>query len=89
MRGLIVVIILCLTSMPAFACVLDNDCANKPGTICVDGDCIGTSVGDDADNAQDNTPVQGAGKRCYDDRDCSHGAKCLKGSSYKGVCIGH
>jgi hypothetical protein len=58
MRGLIAVTILCLTAMPAFACVLDNDCANKPGTICVDGDCIGTTVGDDADNAQDNTPYR-------------------------------
>jgi hypothetical protein len=34
MRSLIVVIILCLTSTPAFACVFHTDC--KPGTTCVE-----------------------------------------------------
>ena len=35
MRNLIVVIILCLTSTPAFACVFDTDC-KRGGSVCVD-----------------------------------------------------
>jgi hypothetical protein len=88
MRRLILLSILCLTSTPAFACVLDADCANKPGTICVDGDCIGVSVGDsnDSDDARDKPAT---GKTCFNDSDCSQGSHCIKGSGFKGVCIGH
>jgi len=87
MRRLILLSILCLTSTPAFT-VLDADCANKPGTICVDGDCIGVSVGDsdDSDDARDKPAT---GKTCFNDSDCSQGSHCIKGSGFKGVCIGH
>lgn len=37
MRSLIAVTVLCLTSLPAFACVLDSDC--ETGTMCLDGVC--------------------------------------------------
>ena len=48
MRSLIAVTVLCLTSLPAFACVLDSDC--ETGTMCLDGVCthgLSSDIGDD------------------------------------------
>jgi len=88
MRSLILVIILCLISTPAFACVFHTDC--NPGAQCIDGACSDQrALQNDNDpassKAQDNTPTKG--KSCYYDRDCSQG-RCIKGSGMKGVCIG-
>ena len=60
MRSLIAVTILCLTSLPAFACVLDSDCAS--GTMCLDGVCthgLSSDIGDG--NAP---PKRATGKTC-------------------------
>jgi hypothetical protein len=88
MRSLILVIILCLISTPAFACVFHTDC--NPGAQCIDGVCSDQrALQNDNDTpsskAQNNTPTKG--KSCYYDRDCSQG-RCIKGSGMKGVCIG-
>jgi hypothetical protein len=91
MRSLIVVTILCLTPIPAFACVFHTDC--NPGATCVDGVCSDErgSHNDNNDpssgNAQDNAPMKRKGKTCYYDSDCSQG-RCIKGSGMQGVCIG-
>ena len=42
MRGLAIVGVLCLTSMPALACVFDTDC--KPGSSCRNGACSGIEM---------------------------------------------
>ena len=85
MRSLIAVTILCLSSLPAFACVLDSDC--ETGTMCVDGVCThGLSSDIDDGNAP---PKRATGKTCGDDGDCSPGSRCIKGSGPEGVCIGH
>ena len=89
MRSLIVVTILCLTSTPAFACVFDTDC--NPGATCRDNVCSDKMrSGDEQD---DNVPTKsetGKGsKTCFDNRDCSQGSSCVKGTGLKGVCIGH
>jgi hypothetical protein len=90
MRRLIVVGILCLTSTPAFACVLAAECNNKPGTMCVDGECIGETASDAADSGEAHGPMKRAtGKTCFTDSDCSQGSHCIKGSGFQGVCIGH
>jgi hypothetical protein len=83
MRRLILLSILCLTATPAFACVLDTDCAKKPGTICVDGDCIGVSVGDsdDSDDARDKPAT---GKTCSNDSDCSQRFSLHQGLRLQG-----
>ena len=58
MRSLIAVTILCLTSLPAFACVLDSDC--ESGTMCLDGVCThGLSSDIDDGNAP---PKRATGK---------------------------
>ena len=89
MRSLIVVTILCLISTPAFAsCQFDTDC--MPGTACIDGACSRFLP---SDNDNDNVPMKsetGKGwKTCFDNRDCSQGSSCVKGTGFKGVCIGH
>ncbi len=85
MRSLIAVALLCLASTPAFACVFDTDC--KPGTSCRDGVCDRDLNSDDGG---DNAPVKRAtGKTCDYDSDCGSGARCIRGSSLEGVCIGH
>ena len=85
MRSLIVVIIFCLTSTPAFACVFDTEC--KPGIACVDGACGRDLLSGDGD---DNAPVKrSTGKSCHYDDDCSPGSRCIKGSGPDGVCLGH
>jgi len=85
MRNLIVVILLCLTSTPSFACVLDSEC--ESGTMCLDGACV---RGLNSDTSQDNVPVKRAtGKTCGDDTDCDPGSRCIKGSGIEGVCLGH
>jgi hypothetical protein len=89
MRSLIVVIILCLTSTPAFACVFHTDC--KPGTTCVAGKCIGEPVrdADDSGDAHDKRATGKTWKTCAYDSDCSQGSRCIKGSGLEGVCLGH
>ena len=86
MRNLVVVIILCLISTPAFAqgCNLESDCST--GTTCVDGTCVrALGLGDDQDqNAPKKSETE---KGCFDNSDCSHGI-CVKGSDLKGACIG-
>ena len=87
MRNLIVVIILCLTSTPAFACVFDTDC-KRGGSVCVDGVCKGDLP---SGNGDDNVPApakRARGKTCEDDSDCRPGSGCIKGSGIEGVCIG-
>src|SRR6185437_17079488 len=42
MRGLVIVGVLCLTSMPALACVFDTDC--NPGFSCRNGACSGIEM---------------------------------------------
>jgi hypothetical protein len=84
-RSLIVVTILCLTSTPAFACVLDSEC--ESGTMCLDSVCV---PGLSSDSGQDNVPVKRpTGETCDYDGDCSPGSRCIKGSGPEGVCIGH
>jgi hypothetical protein len=87
MRSLIAVTVLGLISTPVFAgsCVFDTDC--KPGHVCMDGVCTGdTSSGDE----NDSFPTKRTGgTSCEDDGDCSQGARCIKGSGFEGVCIGH
>ena len=85
MRSLIAVAILCLSSLPAFACVLDSDC--ESGTICLDGVCTHALNSDIGDG--DALPKRATGKTCGDDGDCSPGSRCIKGSGPEGVCIGH
>jgi hypothetical protein len=86
MRNLVVVTILCLTSTPTFACVVDTDC--KPGFACLDSTC---GIEHRAGEADDDVPMKRAatGKSCFDDGDCSQGSHCIKGSGPEGVCIGH
>jgi hypothetical protein len=83
-RSLIVVIILCLTSTAAFACVFDTDC--KPGIMCVAGTCRDLL----SDGDHDDAPVKRSpkGKTCGYDGDCSPGSRCIKGSGPEGVCLG-
>jgi hypothetical protein len=80
---------LCLTSNPAFACVFHTDC--KPGTTCVDGQCIGEPAGDadDSGDAHDKRATGKTWKTCAYDSDCSQGSRCIKGSGLEGVCLGH
>jgi hypothetical protein len=85
MRSLIAVPVLCLTSLPAFACALDSDC--ETGTMCLDGVCthgLSSDIGDD-----NVPPKRASGKTCGYDGDCSPGSRCIKGSGTEGVCIGH
>jgi hypothetical protein len=84
-RSLIIVTILCFTSIPAFACVFDTDC--KPGSECRDGACTRDLLSDDG---HDDAPVKPpTSKTCIYDDDCSPGSSCIKGTGLKGVCIGH
>jgi hypothetical protein len=86
MRRLAIVTILCLTSMPAFACVFDTDC--KPGFLCKGGDCRGMEMNSgDVKVSVPKERVKGA-KYCVYDSDCNEGARCVKGSLLEGVCVG-
>ena len=85
MRSLIAVAILCLTSLPAFACVLDTEC--KPGTTCVDGSCSRDMLSGSDDVPAKRSPSKG--KTCDYDGDCDPGSRCFKGSGPEGVCLGH
>ena len=85
-RSLIVIIILCLTSTPAFACVFDTDC-KLPSSTCRDGNCIGDPTSDD-DNVPAPAKRETTGKTCSYDDDCRPGSYCIKGSGPEGVCIG-
>ena len=85
MRRLIAVTILCLTSTPAFACMLDSDC--ERGTACVDGACIRAMSSDDDEVAPVKRTTKG--KSCDYDGDCDPGSRCIKGSGPEGVCLGH
>ena len=91
MRHLIMVMILCLTSTPAFTqgCILESDC--NAGTTCVDGACIrGMGSGDDQDyKVPPKSETAKGAKSCLDNSDCSQGSSCVKGSGSKGVCIGN
>jgi hypothetical protein len=86
MRGLVIVGVLCLTSMPALACVFDTDC--KPGFSCRNGACSGIEMNSgDVKPSVPKERVKGA-KYCTHDSDCSEGSRCIKGSLLEGVCLG-
>jgi hypothetical protein len=86
MRGLVIVGVLCLTSMPAFACVFDTDC--NPGFSCRNGACSGIEMNSgDVKPSVPKERVKGA-KYCTHDSDCSEGSRCIKGSLLEGVCLG-
>ena len=86
MRSLLMVTVLCLTSMPALACVFDTDC--KPGVMCVNGVCNATEMNSgDVKGSVPKERAKGA-KYCVYDSDCSEGARCVKGSLLEGVCLG-
>jgi Dickkopf N-terminal cysteine-rich region len=84
MRSLILVTILCLTSVPAFACMRDNEC--EQGNTCINGTCVRALSNDEVD-----APVKRAskGKSCGYDGDCDPGSRCIKGSGPEGICLGH
>ena len=86
MRGLVLVSLLCLTSMPALACVFDTDC--KPDVSCRNGACTGIEMNSgDVKASVPKERVKGA-KYCVYDSDCSEGSHCIKGSLSEGVCLG-
>ena len=86
MRGLVIVGVLCLTSMPALACVFDTDC--KPGFSCRNGACSGIEMNSgDVKPSVPKERVKGA-KYCTYDSDCGEGSRCIKGSLLEGVCLG-
>jgi hypothetical protein len=86
MRGLVIVGVPCLTSMPALACVFDTDC--KPGFSCRNGACSGIEMNSgDVKPSVPKERVKGA-KYCTHDSDCSEGSRCIKGSLLEGVCLG-
>src|SRR5262245_49223190 len=86
MRGLVIVGVLCLTSMPALACVFDTDC--KPGFSCRNGACSGIEMNSgDVKPSVPKERVKGA-KYCTYDSDCIEGSRCIKGSLLEGVCLG-
>jgi len=85
MRSLVVVTVLCLTSTPAFACVLDSDC--EPGTMCVDGTCIRAMLSGSGDNDVPVKRIPPKGKTCAYDGDCDQApvalrARALRVSAY-------
>jgi hypothetical protein len=86
MRGLVIATFLCLTSMPALACVFDTDC--KPGVNCVNGVCKAIEMNSgDVNSSVPKERAKGA-KYCVYDSDCSAGSRCIKGSLLEGVCLG-
>jgi hypothetical protein len=86
MRVLVIVTVLCLISLPAFACVFDTDC--KPGVHCVNGVCSALEMNSgDVKRSVPKERTKGA-KYCVYDSDCSEGSRCIKGSLLEGVCLG-
>jgi len=86
MRGLIIVTLFCLTSVPALACVFDTDC--KPGVRCRNGVCSATELLNSDDVKRSPKERAKGAKYCVYDSDCSEGSRCIKGSVLEGVCLG-
>jgi hypothetical protein len=84
MRTLILATILCLTSVPALACMRDEEC--ERGNICIDGSCVRAHSTNDEDDAPEKSAPKM--KSCDYDGDCDPGSRCIKGSGLEGVCLG-
>jgi hypothetical protein len=87
MRSLIIAIILCLSSAPAFACMYDTEC--KTGSICTSGECVRAYSSDEDNDAPAPAKRVTKGRTCIGDGDCDPGSVCIKGSGAEGVCLGH